>query len=165
MVDSALNQLGVDLDRVDTSAQYDQGTEVNTRNGKAVYVRAASAIAQFDFVVYAPASAAASTSVDAFPASTGNVGGKSFAVAQTSIASGSFGWVHTALHKEGRVKTAAACQPNVQLYTTGTGGVLDDATVSAGVIVGIEVLTSAASASAPPCKASNIALVRNAAIN
>lgn len=155
MADSALNQLGVDLDRVDTSAQFDQGTEVNTRYGKAVYVKAMSAISQYDAVVYGPSSAAASASIDAFPASTGNLGGRSLGVAQTSIAVSSFGWIHTEIEKSGRVNVNTGCEPNVPLYTTGTGGVLDDATVSAGQVMGIFVLTSAASASAPACIVKN----------
>lgn len=161
MTDSALGQLGVDLDQVYTSAGeartrgYDQGAEVATRNGKAVLVRAASGISQYDAVVYGPASAAASASVDAFPASTTNLGGRSLGVALTSIASGSYGWVHTEIEKEGRVNVNTAAEPNVPLYTTGTGGVLDDATVTAGQVLGIFVLTSAASASAPPCIVKN----------
>lgn len=146
MTDTALGCLGVDLDQTYTSAgelPIEQGTEVVTRNGKAILVRAASGIAANNMVVYGPSSAQASASTDAFPASTTNLGGRALGIAQTSIASGSYGWIHTEGVREMKVLASAGTLPNVPLYTTGTAGVVDDATVTAGYLQGLYLLQTA----------------------
>lgn len=162
MTDSALGLLGVDLDNVYTSAgelPYPQGEPVRTKNGAAVLVKAGSAIAQYNLVAYSPSSAAASASVVAFPASLNNVSGKLFAVAQTSIASGSYGWVHTECEKEGRINAGVA-ETNVPLYLNNTAGLVDDAAVSGKALQNLWILASVASASSPPAIWRNIALDR-----
>ena len=143
------------------------GTIVNTSNGgEAIFVRAESTVAQYDCVAigYFGDSATAATGTP-FPrvvpittagvAAAGVTGtGPSIAVAQVAITSGQYGWVFTkgtAL----RVKCLIACQPAVLLYTTSTAGSIDDAVVSAGMIVGLTILTSATSASAPFCILNN----------
>lgn len=75
-------------------------------------------------------------------------GGNQIAFAQTSIATGYCGWVQFG----GRPKAnlAANCAPFVQLYTTATAGVLDDATVSGsgGMVMGVCAAVSISNATA-----------------
>jgi hypothetical protein len=151
MTDSALNLLGVDLDNVYTSAgelPYAQGEPVGTKNGRAILGRAVSGIAQYSLVAYAPSSAAASASVDIFLASVANVSGTLLAVAQTSIGSAQYGWVHIESHKEGRIRCGAA-ETGVPLFLTTTGGQVDDAVTSGKALAGLWILESVTSASAP----------------
>jgi hypothetical protein len=80
---------------------------------------------------------------------TNSAASKAVGFAQVSIASAYYGWVQ--LGGKPRVSVAAACQPSVPLFTTATAGVLDDATVTGGLVAGIVATTSAASASAVTC--------------
>jgi hypothetical protein len=61
--------------------------------------------------------------------------GKRVGFAQTSIPSAYYGWLQISGAKV-LVNLAANARPNVPLYTTATSGVLDDATVSGGLIIG-----------------------------
>ena len=108
--------------------------------GMAVYVRAASAIAQYNAVLI-PNSNIATNATTARAADTKRVG-----FAQVSIASGDYGWVH--LGGKVRVNVSASCLPAVALYTTSTEGRLDDATVSGALVAGVvtELTASATSA-------------------
>ena len=163
MSDSALGLLGVDLDNVYASAEdlpHAQGIPVDTAYGQAVLVKAGSAIAQYNLVVYAPSSAAASASIEAFPASLTNVSGRLFAVAQTSIAKGSYGWVHTEMNKSGRI-TCNVAETGVPLYLVGTGGHVDDAATSGKALQNLWILESVGSGSAPRAIWRDIALDRN----
>jgi hypothetical protein len=91
----------------------------------------------------------------AVPVTTTNAAdSKRFAVAQVSIASGSFGWVQSGGVM--RVNLAASCNPAVPLFTTATAGVLDDATVSGGgvgLVAGIVATATASGATAITCVA------------
>jgi hypothetical protein len=77
--------------------------------------------------------------------------GRQVAFAQTSIATGYYGWVNLS----GRPKTmlAADCADFVPLYTTATIGVLDDVTVSGagGLLIGIQSTTTISTATAVTC--------------
>ena len=108
--------------------------------GMAVYVKAASAISQYNAVCI-PNTNIATNATTARVASTKRVG-----FAQVSIASGSYGWVQ--LGGKVRVNVSASCLPGVALYTTTTEGRLDDATVSGALVAGVvtEVTASATSA-------------------
>lgn len=141
---STSNVIGVALGNVDTSPQFNLGTVVNLDDGgQAMYVQAASSVAQ-----YAAVSVLVNDAV--VPLTTTNsANSKAVGFAQTSIASASYGWVQ--LGGRPRVSVATSCQPNVPLFTTATGGVLDDATVTAGLVAGLVATTSAASASAVTC--------------
>ena len=152
--DSSLGCLGVNLDNADTSPQHDQGIEVVTLHGRATYAKAAAATPAGSLVRVAPSSATATRSAVATLVSTGtvNVGG-SFAIANISVAISSYGWFYTESRNPGagiEARVATGCEPNVRLYTTTTGGVLDDASVTAGGLYGIRALESAASASTVP---------------
>lgn len=144
MTVSTTGVIGVALGNTDTSPQFNLGTTVNLDDGgQAVYVQAASTVATY---------AAVAVRVDntVVPLTTTNsANSKAVGFAQVSIASASYGWVQ--LGGKPRVSVATSCQPNVPLFTTATGGVLDDATVTAGLIAGLVATTSAASASAVTC--------------
>lgn len=150
--DSALGVLGVDLDANDVSAQHDQGIEVNTQDGRAAYAKAAAATPAGSLVTIAPSSATATQSAVATLVSTANVNSAPgfLAISQASVAAGQYGWFYTEGRRDCVVRVATGCEPFVPLYVTSTGGVVDDATVSAGRIEGLRVLESAASASTPP---------------
>jgi len=144
MTVSTSNVIGVALGNTDPSAQFNLGTTVNLDDGgQAVYVQAASTVA-----TYAAVAVRVDNSV--VPLTTTNsASSKAVGFAQVSIASASYGWVQ--LGGKPRVNVAVACQPNVPLFTTATAGVLDDATVTAGLVAGLVATTSAASASAVTC--------------
>ena len=146
MAVSTSNVIGVALGFTDSSPSFNLGTTVNLDDGgQALYVRAASTCATY---------AAVSVRVDntVVPLTTTNsAASKAVGFAQVSIASAYYGWVQ--LGGKPRVNVATACEPSVPLFTTATGGVLDDATVTGGLVEGIVATTSAASASAPTCVA------------
>ena len=129
------------LTSTDTTADINLGTLVTLDDGgMAVYVQAASDIAQYNAVCI-PASNVAQNATTARVANTKRVG-----FAQVSIASGYYGWVQ--LGGKVRVNVSASCLPGVALYTTTTEGRLDDATVSGALVAGVvtEVTASATSA-------------------
>ena len=123
------------------SAAVNVGTVVTLDDGgMAVYVQAASSIAQYNAVAI-PNTNIATNATTARVAETKRIG-----FAQVSIASGSYGWVH--LGGKVRVNVSASCLPAVALYTTTTEGRLDDATVSGALVAGVvtELTASATSA-------------------
>lgn len=129
------------LGSTDSTAGVNVGTVVTLDDGgMAVYVQAASAIAQYNAVAI-PNTNIALNATTARVADTKRVG-----FAQVSIASGYYGWVH--LGGKVRVNVSASCLPAVALYTTSTEGRLDDATVSGAMVAGVvtEVTASATSA-------------------
>ena len=129
------------LGSTDSTAGVNVGTVVTLDDGgMAVYVQAASAIAQYNAVAI-PNTNIALNATTARVADTKRVG-----FAQVSIASGYYGWVH--LGGKVRVNVSASCLPAVALYTTSTEGRLDDATVSGALVAGVvtEVTASATSA-------------------
>lgn len=140
-----------DLTSVDTVARVPVGTTVHASDGSiAMYVQATSTIAQYNFVVILNTSSATGASIGCVPVTTTNAAvSQRLAVAQTAIASSSYGWVYLSGNNL-RGMCALACEPAVPLYTTATAGVLDDAKVTAGYCLGVVAMTSAASASAPP---------------
>ena len=140
-----------DLTSTDTTARIPVGTTVTATDGSiAMYVQATSTIAQYDACVIINTSSATGASIGCVPVTTTNaLTSQRLAFAQTAIASGSYGWVYLSGNNL-RVKTLIACQPAVPLYTTATAGSLDDTIVTAGYCLGVVLMTSATSASAPP---------------
>jgi len=129
------------LTSTDDTAAVTPGTMVTLDDGgMAVYVRAASAISQYNAVLI-PNTNIAVNATTARAAETKRVG-----FAQVSIASGYYGWVQ--LGGKVRVNVSASCLPAVALYTTSTEGRLDDATVSGALVAGVvtELTASATSA-------------------
>jgi hypothetical protein len=144
MTVSTSNLIGVSLGYSDSSPAFGLGTVVNLDDGgQAIYVQAASTVATY---------AAVSVLVDntVVPLTTTNsAASKAVGFAQVSIASAEYGWVQ--LGGKPRVLVAANCQPSVPLFTTATAGVLDDATVTAGLIAGLVATTSTVTASNVTC--------------
>ena len=136
--------IGVALNNTDSSPSFAVGTTVNLNDGgQAVYVQASSDVSQY---------AAVSVRVDntVVPLTTTNsAASKAVGFAQVSIASAYYGWVQ--LGGKPRVLVAANCQPSVPLFTTATAGVLDDATVTAGLVAGLVATTSTVTASNVTC--------------
>lgn len=106
-----------------------------------VYVKASSAIAQYDVVTYDE-----TYNTTVAPVSTSNdARGDKCGVAPVAIASGSYGWVQ--ISGPATANVLASCAANVRLNTTGTAGSLDDdGTTSAMQVQGI-YLTAARTAS------------------
>ena len=127
------------LTTTDNPPQFATGTVVNLDNGgQGVYVQAVGNIAQYD-AVSVRADDTAQSLTTTLAASSKRVGW-----AQVAIASGDYGWV---INGSGvTANLAASCQPNVPLYTTATAGVLDDAVVSGGLVVGTVATTSVVTA-------------------
>tara|TARA_R100000687_G_scaffold78755_1_gene72372 strand:+ start:4603 stop:5088 length:486 start_codon:yes stop_codon:yes gene_type:complete len=110
-------------------------------NSKYMYVRAASSVGQYDAVTILSDNTVA-------PLTTANASvSRAIGFAQTSIASASFGWVALNGNKL-LVNCAANCEDAVMLFTTGTAGVLDDATVTLGAVAGVLTLTTISNATA-----------------
>ncbi len=100
------------------------GTTCESVNGgEFMFVKAASAIAQYDFVGISTDFTAASLSVSTTGA------GPIVAVAQVAIASGAYGWVCL---RGGGISgnVLLSCATSAALYATATAGSLDDAAYS-----------------------------------
>jgi hypothetical protein len=133
------------LDANDDEARIRTGTTVALDDGGvAVYVQAGSEIAQFQAVAIRVDQTVVSLTTAAVAEGTGST--KQVGFAQTSIASGNYGWVQTSGRP--KVKLAANCADQVILFTTATEGVLDDATVSASLIAGVVSKTTISNATA-----------------
>jgi len=147
--------VGVNLTLVDSSSSPSWTTGAETKlsdGGVAIYVRATSTIAQYDAVVLAY-DASAVGGLGAVPVTTTNSAtSERIAFAQTAIGSSNYGWVQSG----GRplVTLAANCAPNVPLYTTATAGVLDDATLSLGLVGGVVGETTISNSTAVTINAS-----------
>lgn len=142
MPTSASSIIGVNLTQVDAAPLFAVGTIVNLNDGgQAMYVKAStSALSTFGAVsIGLNGIATLLTTTNA--ATSPRVG-----FAQTSIPTSNYGWV--ALGGLPLVNVAAQCAPSVPLFTTGTAGVLDDATVTAGYIMGLIGTTTVSNATA-----------------
>lgn len=135
------------------------GTKTDASDGSQyMMIRATSTIAQYDAVTIINTSSATGASIGCVPLTTTNaVLSARIAFAQTAITSGDYGWVALSGHNL-RVKTLIGCNPAVPLYTTATAGSLDDGIASAGYVLGVVLMSSATSASAPPCVVGNAVL-------
>ena len=136
------------LDSNDSAAKIAVGTTVPLSDGgSAIYVSAGSEIAQFNAVAINADNSVVNLTTGVITDTTGS--SKQVGFAQTSIASGNYGWVQ----KGGRpkVKLATDCADQVPLYTTATPGVLDDAVVSIGLVVGVVSTVTISNATAITC--------------
>ena len=96
--------------------------------GEAIFVQALSEISTYAYaLVYADGTAQMATTTLAVDSKRGGW-------AQASIASGYYGWLQVS--GTPLANLAANCDNAVALYTTATGGVLDDATVSGACVWG-----------------------------
>lgn len=145
MANSVSSLIGVNLTRVDDSALFPLGTVVNLSDGgQAMYVHSStSALSTYSAVsigVDGVATQLTTTNAENSP----RVG-----FAQVSIGTSKFGWVH--LGGQVVVNLAAQCADLVPLFTTATAGVLDDATVTAGYVIGLISQTTISNATGATC--------------
>mgnify|MGYP003394004366 CR=1 FL=1 len=130
--------LGVDLNNYSSTALFARGTMINGTDGSLFeYVNTLSAIAEGN-AVGIDESGNASNLTTTLATTVKKAG-----VAQISIAVSTFGWVQ----RMGKmnVQVAANCAKDVLLFTTGTAGILDDATISGAVFPGLNLITSTVS--------------------
>lgn len=158
----ATNRAGVNLTATYVSAgaaPFALGTTVDLNDGgRAMLVESsASACSTFAAVVIGESYVATMLTTG-----VARSGGNQVAFAQTSIATGYCGWVQ--FGGRPKVNLAANCAPFVQLYTTGTAGVLDDATVSGsgGMVMGVFAAVSISNATAVTCMSHNGPFVNSA---
>jgi len=117
--------IGFSASQVDTAftngKTFAPGDRASDYNGKQyVYVKASSAIAQYDVVTYDE-----TYTTTVAPVSTSNdARGDLIGVAPVAIASGSYGWVQ--IYGPCTMNVKASCVANVRLNTTATGGSPDD---------------------------------------
>ncbi len=147
MATSTSSVIGVNLTRVDSSAQFPVGTIVNLSDGgQAMYVQSTTSALSTYAAVSIDANGLATMLTTTNAATSPRIG-----FAQVSIATGAFGWVQ--LGGNVLVNLAAQCDDGVPLFTTATAGVLDDATVSAGYVHGLINTTTISNATAVTCVA------------
>jgi hypothetical protein len=128
------------LDAYTSDQRFPLGAQVTTNDGMFEYVQVLSAVSQYN-AVGIDTGGLASNLTTTLAATVKRVG-----VAQLSIAVSCYGWVQRSGHL--RVQCAQACQDFVALFTTATAGVLDDATVSECLVLGLNTVNSSSTASA-----------------
>lgn len=133
--------VGVDITRVDATAEFAVGTTTSLSDGgEAIYVQALSEISQYAYALaYGNGTAQMATTTLAAASRRGGW-------AQTSIPSAYYGWLQISGKPRGNL--AANCDDNVPLYTTATAGVLDDAIVTGYVVLGAVSETTISNATA-----------------
>lgn len=143
------------LTSVDTVARCPLGTMVVTdQGGMAEYCYAMSELSQYAAVlIYEQFTAQMVTTTLAQDAGSG----KKIGFAQVSVPSAYYGWIH----RQGVVVVNLAddCADNLPLFTTATSGVLDDATVSNCLVLGVILPVTASLATALTCIAGLPAIV------
>lgn len=123
----------------DTPSTNDSGHALGTRytdqrGYEYLYVHANGAIGQYDAVVVDEAFEAYAITA-ALATDHPTVG-----VAQVAFADNDYGWVLT--RGVGEVNALTSCAAEVQLYTSGTAGSLDDADASQVAVIGIRLSTA-----------------------
>ena len=135
---------GVRIDSPSASAEHAPGTRVAGSDGTEwIYVRAAGAIARYDYV----------TVDESFRASAGTKAavddGHLVAVAQAAFAEGAHGWVATAGQGAAfKVGVLARCAADAPLYTSARAGKLDDTAGGQTRVRGIAITAAAGAAAA-----------------
>ncbi len=138
-------KIGIDLTKTTTgtttngeNAEFTLGTVVSgSDSSRWMYVQAGAAIAQYDCVcVDENGQAALSTAALA-------AAGHTIGIAQVAFADNDLGWVCTHALGNIYVNVAANCAPDVQLYTTATGGTIDDTSASQTLIRGLVKIAAA----------------------
>jgi hypothetical protein len=149
MATSTSSIIGVNLSRVDSTAVFTPGTLVNLSDGgQAMYVKASTSALSTYAAVSISQNGIAMMLTTTNAAQTPRVG-----FAQTSIATSNYGWVQ--LGGQILVNLAAQCSSSVPLFTTSTAGVLDDATVTAGYVMGLVSQGTISNATAATCLGSS----------
>lgn len=144
---STTNLAGVNLLQVDAApSPFRVGTVISLSDGgEAIYVKALSEISTYAYALaYVDGTAQMATTTLATTAGTSST--KRGGWAQNSIPSGFYGWLQISGAPLGNL--AANCDDQAPLYTTATAGVLDDATVSGGLVAGAVGTTTISNATA-----------------
>lgn len=129
MVES-INIIGARVDGVSTTNEATLGVVVEQSNGnKLQYCQANGAIAVNEFVIIDEDFQAAKITATAAAAGEGLHAG----IAETALADNEYGYITIEGIAKGKV--AANCAAHAKLYTTATGGVLDDATSTGYTII------------------------------
>jgi len=132
--------IGVNINAYTTTADFELGTQVMGTDGSLFeYIQAASALSGFNAVAI-NADGVASNVTTTLAATQKKIG-----VVQISIAVSCYGWAQRS-GKMG-VNVAANCNDFVALFTTATPGVLDDATISECLVLGLNTHSSTVTAS------------------
>ena len=150
--------LGCNISATYTSAEaavlgMSLGTLIHAQHGQIYeFVKTLSTVAQYDCVVFLASGSTSDDFTQAVAPATATNGATTAKVglAQVAIASGYYGWVAVA-GAQLQVKALISCKPAVPLFLTATAGSIDDAIASAGGIVGLIAVSSAASASSVNC--------------
>lgn len=123
------------------------GTQaVGTDGTQWVWVLASAALAQGDVVTISNAYAATGITT------TNGLFGNLVGVAPVAVASASYGWMQTK-GKVSLLRVKASCLPNVQLATTATAGVIDDAITTGGKKIAGIIITATNTAATAAAKA------------
>lgn len=118
------------------------GTRIKDYNGKEyVFIQAGKDSSAFD-VLSIPSDTYVSDKFSTTIAAASEIIG----VAQYAMTSGDYGWVQ--IYGACKVKTLGSCAKAVLLYSTTTGGSLDDATASNYQVTGVQLLSTNPSATA-----------------
>lgn len=126
-------------------------TVLGSDGSRWLYVQAGAAITQYDCV-------AIDEDYQAVPMTKALAdAGHQPGFAQVAFSDNDFGWVATHMPGNGSVRVAASCAADVQLYTSGTAGVLDDTSASQTIIRGVVLAVAGTSGgvSARECIAVN----------
>jgi hypothetical protein len=141
-------EVGPIFTQTDDTARLPVGTTRKLSDGgEAIYVKSSlSAVSTFAAVVIQE-----DYTVQMLTTTNAGTAGKQVGFAQTSIATGYYGWVQ--LSGRPKCMLLVNCDDFVPLYTTGTIGQLDDATVSGagGMVVGVISATTISTATAVTC--------------
>lgn len=128
---------------LDQGAEFALGQRVTATDGSEwVYVQAGAAITQYSWVAID----------ENFQAVMGTKAladaGHGVGFAQVAFADNDFGWVAVNAPGNISVRVLAACAADVQLYTSGTAGALDDTSASQTLIRGVVIVATGVTATA-----------------
>ena len=145
MANSVSSLIGVNLTANETTATFPPGTLANLSDGgQAMYVKSSTSALSTYAAVSIGQNGIATMITTNIAATNPRIG-----FAQTSIATSNYGWV--VLGGQFQCNVAAQCSSSVPLFTTSTAGVLDDATVTAGYVMGLVSQQSISNATAVTC--------------
>lgn len=135
-------EIGLDITQafsgLTSGRTFNPGARVQDYNGKQyVYVKASSAIAQYDVVTYDETYITTVAPVSLSNDARGDLIG----VAPVAIASGSYGWLQ--IYGPCVMNVLASCAANVRLNTTGTAGSPDDDGTASSMVIDGAYLTTA----------------------
>ena len=133
--------IGRKLTDTETTPADTVGNVVSTTDGQWMFVRAAEAITQYDYVCVDETN-------HARRGTKGGVDdGHIIATAQNAIAASAYGYVKLT-GSDGNVRVRASCAADVPLYTTASAGILDDTSTTQTKVDGIVIVAAQTSASA-----------------